>query len=402
MARRISIKGQLHSTADERERALLVAVQSTVTEQPWSAEDSLAELARLAESAGADVVGVRSQRLGTPSGTHYVGRGKLQELQDLKASLHYTLLIADDELTPRQQRTLEDELAVRVIDRTALILDIFAHRARTREGKLQVELAQHRYLLPRLIGRWEHLERLGGGIGTRGPGESQLETDRRLIKLHISRLERDLDAVRRHREVYRSRRRKEGVPLVALVGYTNAGKSTLFNTLSQAGVAAEDRLFSTLDPVTRRVRLPHGTYALFTDTVGFIHKLPPSIIAAFRTTLEELDEADLLLHVVDITHKDAARQHAAVEHILAEIKLSAKPVVTALNKIDLLQDDSSGDTSGIRDTLSAARTDFVPVSAVTGWNVPELLERIETALATEMAVAPPAQIPREEPATPQE
>jgi len=183
---------------------------------------------------------------------------------------------------------------VRVIDRTALILDIFARQARTREGKLQVELAQHKYLLPRLIGRWGHLERLGGGIGTRGPGESQLETDRRLIRNRIRRLETELEAVRKHREVYRSRRRKGGVPLVAIVGYTNAGKSTLFNELSRAGVQVEDRLFSTLDPVTRRIRLPDGSTVLMTDTVGFIHKLPPSIVASFRTTLEELSDANLL------------------------------------------------------------------------------------------------------------
>lgn len=383
MAGRHQIKGQLHSTVTQRERALLIAVELTGRGDRWAAEDSLAELARLADSAGADVVGVQSQRLAHPSGSHYVGRGKLKELLELKESLNYSLVIADDELSPRQQRTLEEELDIRVIDRTALILDIFAHQARTREGKLQVELAQHRYLLPRLIGRWEHLERLGGGIGTRGPGESQLETDRRLIRLHIGKLERDLEAVRRHREVYRSRRRKEGVPLVALVGYTNAGKSTLFNTVSQAGVAVENRLFSTLDPVTRRLRLPGGATALITDTVGFIHKLPPSIIAAFRTTLEELDEADVLLHVVDITHKDAAQQHATVERILTDIGLSHKPVVTALNKVDLLDGWASGErTLDSYEELGVTRPDFVPVSAATGWNLSELLQRIEDVLAT--------------------
>lgn len=381
MAGRNSIKGQLHSTAAEPERALLIAVQTAGGNANWAVEDSLAELTRLAESAGAVVVGTQAQRLDAPSGTHYVGRGKLKQLEELKDSLEYSLLITDDELSPRQQRTLEDELGVRVIDRTALILDIFAHQARTREGKLQVELAQHRYLLPRLIGKWEHLERLGGGIGTRGPGESQLETDRRLIRLRIKHLEDDLEAVRRHREVYRSRRRREAVPLVAFVGYTNAGKSTLFNAVTQAGVAAADRLFSTLDPVTRRIRLPGGTGALVTDTVGFIHKLPPSIIAAFRTTLEELDEADVLLHVVDITHPDAALQHATVEQILSDIGLSSKPVVTALNKCDLLE-GWSAETTGTAayDRLGTTRMDFVPVSAVTGWNTVELLERIEHVL----------------------
>lgn len=389
MAGRRSIKGQLYTTKTERERAMLIAVQSEGGGDRWSADDSLAELARLAESAGAEVVGSQSQRLARPSGSHYIGRGKVTELLELKTTLKYSLLVADDELSPRQQRTLEDELDVRVIDRTALILDIFAHQARTSEGKLQVELAQHRYLLPRLIGRWEHLERLGGGIGTRGPGESQLETDRRLIRLHIKRLENDLEGVRRHREVYRNKRRKEGVPLVALVGYTNAGKSTLFNKLSQADVTTEDKLFSTLDPVTRRVRLPGGTAMLITDTVGFIHKLPPSIIAAFRTTLEELDEADLLLHVVDITHKDASRQHATVERILADIGLSAKPVVTALNKVDLL-DGRPAEVGSVplHETLAATRTDFVPVSAVTGWNTVELLERIEAVLTSQSTTQP--------------
>ena len=360
---------------------MLIAVEAESDRDRWAAEDSLAELRRLAESAGANVVGIESQRLARPSGSHYIGKGKLKHLIELKETLDYSLVIADDELSPRQQRTLEAELDVRVIDRTALILDIFSHQARTREGKLQVELAQHRYLLPRLIGRWEHLERLGGGIGTRGPGESQLETDRRLIRVRIGRLEDDLESVRRHREIYRSRRRKEGVPLIALVGYTNAGKSTLFNTLSQAGVAAEDRLFSTLDPVTRKLRLPGGTTALITDTVGFIHKLPPSIIAAFRTTLEEMDEADLLLHIVDITHQDAARQHATVEHILMDIGLSAKPVVTALNKVDLLNLPIEQDPSAIlHERFGITRIDFVPVSAATGWNVRELLERIESVL----------------------
>ena len=369
---------------------MLIAVESESSNDRWAAEDSLTELRRLAESAGADVVGVESQRLARPSGSHYLGKGKLQQLLDLKATLDYTLIIADDELSPRQQRTLEQEMDVRVIDRTALILDIFSHQARTREGKLQVELAQHKYLLPRLIGRWEHLERLGGGIGTRGPGESQLETDRRLIRVRIGRLEDDLDSVRRHREVYRSRRRKEGVPLVALVGYTNAGKSTLFNTVSQAGVAVENRLFSTLDPVTRKLRLPGGTAVLITDTVGFIHKLPPSIIAAFRTTLEELDEADVLLHVVDITHKDAALQHATVERILEDIGLVGKPVVTALNKVDLLSLPPGQDVSAVlHEQLGVTRTDFIPVSAVTGWNIGELLERIESILASK----PPAYSP---------
>ena len=347
----------------------------------WASADSLAELGRLAATAGAEVVGVESQRLRKPSGTHYVGRGKLDEIISLKDSLDFNLLICDDELSPRQQRSLEEEIGTRVIDRTALILDIFAKQARTREGKLQVELAQHRYLLPRLVGKWEHLERLGGGIGTRGPGESQLETDRRLIRQHIQHLEADLQTVRRHREVYRSRRRKEGMFLVALVGYTNAGKSTLFNAMSKAEVVVEDKLFSTLDPVTRSIRLPDGTKFLLTDTVGFIHKLPPSIIAAFRTTLEELGEADLLLHVVDITHPDAARQHGTVEHILADMGLREKPVVTALNKTDLLDGSiADADPSAAGERLNLSRSDFVLVSAITELGIPTLFDRIAAAL----------------------
>ena len=375
------MKGQLYSTGSEPERALLVAVEPQRARDEWASADSLAELGRLAVTAGAEVVAVESQRMTKPSGTHYVGSGKLDEIVALKESLDFNLLICDDELSPRQQRALEEKVGTRVIDRTALILDIFAKQARTREGKLQVELAQHRYLLPRLIGRWEHLERLGGGIGTRGPGESQLETDRRLIRQHVARLEAELETVRRHREVYRSRRRKGGVPLVALVGYTNAGKSTLFNAMSKADVTVEDKLFSTLDPVTRRIWLSGGTSLLVTDTVGFIHKLPPSIVAAFRTTLEELDEADLLLHVVDITHRDAARQHGTVEHILASMGLQDKPVVTALNKVDLVEQGiSDADLGSAGERLNLTRSDFVLVSAVTGVGISTLLERIASAL----------------------
>lgn len=381
MGRRRHIKGELHRTREEPERALLVGVESRSTGGGWHTADSLEELSHLAASAGAHVVGVESQRLPRPSGTHYLGKGKMEEVIELKEKLDYNLLICDDELTPRQQRLLEEDVGVRVIDRTALILDIFAQQARTREGKLQVELAQHKYLLPRLIGRWGHLERLGGGIGTRGPGESQLETDRRLIRNRIRHLESELDAVRRHREVYRSRRRKGGMPLVAIVGYTNAGKSTLFNELSKAGVAAEDRLFSTLDPVTRRIRLPGGGAVLMTDTVGFIHKLPPSIVASFRTTLEELQDADLLLHVVDITHSLASYQHATVERILADIGLQEKPVVTALNKIDLLTGASDmGDVAAATERLALGRPDFVLVSAVSGKGIDELLEHISSVM----------------------
>src|SRR5581483_5992148 len=298
---------RLHDTAPAPERAFLVAAE-VKGHQGWSTQSSLAELAQLAETAGAEVVGRASQRLDQPNPATYIGKGKVQEVSAERQDLGYTVVVFDDELTPTQQRNLEELLKVKVIDRTALILDIFARRAQTREGRLQVELAQLEYLLPRLAGQWSHLERLGGGIGTRGPGETQIETDRRLIRDRISRLKAQIEDVRRHRALYRSRRAKQGVPVAALVGYTNAGKSTLMNALSGAGVLAENRLFATLDPVTRRVRLNDGEDVLLTDTVGFIQKLPTSLVAAFRATLEELSDADLLLHVVDVTDDNAAEQ----------------------------------------------------------------------------------------------
>ena len=316
-----------------------------------------------------------------PSSTYYVGKGKIAELISLKDQAQYDTVIFDDELSPRQQRNLEEILGVKVIDRTALILDIFARKARTHEGKLQVELAQHQYLLPRLIGQWSHLERLGGGIGTRGPGESQLETDRRLISKRISLLKHKIESVRKHRALYRTRRSETGTPVVALVGYTNAGKSTLFNTLSKAGVDTENRLFSTLDPVTRRVALPGGQQFLITDTVGFIHKLPPSIVAAFRATLEELDEADLLLHIVDITHQNAANQCLTVEDILRELNLESKPRITVFNKLDSAL-SSEGELRALTTVPCFAEEIVLPsesialISAAKGWGMDELLEKI--------------------------
>ena len=274
-----------------------------------------------------------------PSATHYLGKGKLAELIALKDSTSYDVVIFDDELSPLQQRHLEGLLKVKVIDRTALILDIFAKRARTHEGQLQVELAQHQYLLPRLAGQWSHLERLGGGIGTRGPGEAQLETDRRLIRQKIHHLKEQLEEVRKHRILYRQKRKRSGIPIVALVGYTNAGKSTLLNALSAADVFVEDKLFATLDPTTRRLTLPDRNVVLLTDTVGFIRKLPPTIVTAFRATLEELSEANILLHVVDLASHNAPEQCQTVEDILADLNLRDKPRITALNKIDSLLDN---------------------------------------------------------------
>ncbi len=269
----------------------------------------------------------------------YLGKGKLEELRSLRDS--FDTLILDDELTPTQQRNLENAFGenIKVIDRTALILDIFANRARTKEGRLQVELAQHEYLLPRLAGQWSHLERLGGGIGTRGPGETQIETDRRLISRRIQNLKTELNKVRNHRSLQRNRRSDNDIPVVALVGYTNAGKSTLFNKITSAGVLQSSALFATLDPVTRRIRLPSSHLVLISDTVGFIHKLPPTVVAAFRATLEELQSADLLIHVANGASRNVREHIAVVEQILADLGLSVKPSLLVLNKSDLLTGD---------------------------------------------------------------
>lgn len=343
------------------------------------------ELAQLANTAGAKVVGKIVQWLPVPSATHYLGKGKLAELLALKDSNKYNVVIFDDELSPRQQRNLEEALQVKVIDRAALILDIFARRARTREGQLQVELAQHQYLLPRLVGQWSHLERLGGGIGTRGPGESQLETDRRLIRQRIHRLRLQIEEVRKRRSLYRQQRKRSGIPVVALVGYTNAGKSTLLNALSHADVFVEDKLFATLDPTTKRLTLPDKSAVLVTDTVGFIRKLPPTIVTAFRATLEELDEASLLLHVVDLASPNASEQCQTVEDILADLNLTKKPRITALNKIDLLLSndetwDEKAALSYLTDLCGTTDETTVLISSTRGWGLPQLLKLINYSL----------------------
>jgi len=373
----------------------LLAVSRKGSRERQAAADSLEELALLAVSAGAKVVGKTIQQLPQPSPDCYVGRGKLKELAALKDAEEFNVLILDDELTPKQQQNLEKELDIKVIDRVALILDIFARRARTHEGRLQVELAQHRYLLPRLAGQWSHLERLGGGIGTRGPGESQLETDRRMIRRKIQRLEEQTEEVRRRRAQYRQQRQKTGVPVAALVGYTNAGKSTLLNALCRADVLVDDRLFATLDPTTRRLVLPDSNkVVLFTDTVGFIRKLPPDIVNAFRATLEELSEASLLLHVVDISSPDAAEQCRTVEEILKELDLQEKPIITVLNKIDrLLTDEPVPDEKNFEELLNsldiAPDENTVVISAVKGWGLPRLLEMVAEKVIGEPEPAPP-------------
>ena len=316
-----------------REVAFLVGVARQ--RQPhWEAEDSLAELGELARSAGARVADAVLQQRERFEPRYLIGKGKAEEIRERCTGVD--VVIVDEELSGSQQRNLEKLLGRRVVDRTGLILDIFAQRAQTREGKLQVELAQLDYLLPRLAGAWTHLERLGAGIGTRGPGETQLESDRRRIKTRMAKVRRDLEQVRRHRAVLRRPRQKVPFPVVALVGYTNAGKSSLMNTLTHAGVAVRDQLFATLDPTLRRLVLPGGRVVLLSDTVGFIRKLPHQLVAAFQATLEEIQAADLLLHVIDISHPHAEQQQAAVAGVLGELGLADRPTLLVYNKIDRL------------------------------------------------------------------
>jgi len=363
--------------ASKPERVMLVGVHIKGSRSRWRPKDSIAELQELASGAGAKVVDIVSQQLTKPTQT-YVGKGKLEALLETVKQKKIDTVICDDELKPTQQLNLENSLpGIKVIDRTALILDIFASRAQTHEGRLQVDLAQHEYLLPRLAGQWTHLERLGGGIGTRGPGESQIETDRRLARNRIGKLKKDIEKVRQHRKRYRQRRKRSDLPIISLVGYTNAGKSTLLNTLSSARVAAEDKLFSTLDPITRKIQLKGGQEVLLTDTVGFIQKLPTSLIAAFRATLEEAEEADLLVHVSDISHPNRSEHCHAVNEILANLGLKQKPKIGALNKIDLLPEAylAHEDESLIK--LMDQFDQAIFCSAETGFGVGKLINAID-------------------------
>jgi len=373
-------------TRSPREKAFLVGVAIRGEIQILTLEDSLAELALLAETAGLEVVGETTQNLDKPNVRTYIGTGKLEEIRMLAEEVKANVILFDDELSPRHLRELEAEFSnkVRIVDRTALILDIFAQHANTNEGALQVELAQYEYRFPRLTRAWTHLARQAGGgggrsgtvggVGLRGPGETQLEVDKREIRSRIKHLKEQLEKVRTHRKQYRSRRKKALVPVVALVGYTNAGKSTLLNYLSKSDVYVADKLFATLDPTTRRVNLTDGHMALFTDTVGFIQKLPTTLVAAFRATLEEISEADLLIHMIDITHPQAHEQARAVYQTLTEIEADHIPILTALNKIDNLHDPERA-KQALSDYPSA-----VAISALTGEGVPELLEKTNTFL----------------------
>jgi len=336
-------------------------------------------LARLAETAGVEVVGSVSQKLAHPLAGSYIGKGKIEEVKLLRESLEYDLILVNDELSPAQQRNLEKVLDVKIVDRTALILDVFARRAQTHEGRLQVELAQLEYRLPRLTGMWTHLSRQAvGGVGLRGPGETQLESDRRELGKRIAFIKRELTEVHRHRELYREHRRQNQTPVVALVGYTNAGKSTLLNALTGATVLAEDKLFATLDPTTRRVTLPGGREVLVTDTVGFINKLPTFLIAAFRATLEEINAATVLVHVVDVAQVGTAHTRTVLE-VLEDLGADDEPMITVLNKADLLESSNHSSRLELAESYGIPEN-FIALSAVTGTGLEDLLARIETVL----------------------
>ena len=379
-------KGQLHTTETVPERALLVGVEIAGQPGLLPLEESLEELEFLALTAGLNVVGQVTQQLETPNPKTFIGSGKVDEVRALADELNAQIILFDDELNPRHQRELEAIFKEnrRVIDRTALILDIFAQHASTHEGGLQVELAQYEYRLPRLTRAWTHLARQAGGgggraggvggVGLRGPGETQLEVDRREIGRRIAHLKKELEKVRAHRGRYRARRKRARIPVVALVGYTNAGKSTLLNAIADADVYVANKLFATLDPTTRRVELPGGREALFTDTVGFIQKLPTNLIEAFRATLEEITEADLLLHVVDINHPYVDAQAESVHETLGEIGADHVPSLTVLNKIDRLADPEAA---------QAALDDFenaVAISALNRVGLEELLDAVSYKL----------------------
>jgi GTP-binding protein HflX len=371
----------------EKERAFLTGVEVRGTRPLLGLEDSLSELALLADTAGMEVVGKTSQRLQQIDPSTFIGSGKVEEIKEAVENLEADVVVFDDELSPRHQRQLEKEFgeSVKILDRSALILDIFAQHARTREGALQVELAQYEYLLPRLTRQWTHLERQSGGgaarggtggVGLRGPGETQLEVDRREIGRKISKLKEELERVREHRNQHRQQRSRAGIPTVALVGYTNAGKSTLLRAMTGTDVYVADQLFATLDPLTRRVDLPLGRHIVVTDTVGFIQRLPTTLIAAFRATLEEVSKADVLLHVVDTSHPNVLQHIETVEDTLAEIEVPPIPKILVWNKMDRVGREPLPKRIG-----KEIYADEVTVSAQNGTGIPELLDAIEATIA---------------------
>lgn len=356
------------------ERAILIGMEWGRNDSLWTVDDSLEELKQLADTAGATVIKKFIQKHPKPDPAFFIGRGKVQELALYAQQENIDLCIFDDELSPAQQRNIESVMGIRILDRTALILDIFAQRARTNEGKLQVELAQLQYTLPRIMGKGLMLSRLGGGIGTRGPGETKLEVDRRRIRDRIAFIKDQIEKVKAVRSLHRSKRKKNNVFEVSLVGYTNAGKSTLLNTLTNSDIYAKDQLFATLDPTTRQLTLPNKQEIIITDTVGFIQRLPHQLIAAFRSTLEVVTEADLLVHVIDVSHELYKEQAAAVHEVLKEIGAETKPVITVYNKIDKLPPDSK-----LADRL-ALEEDTVCISAAKKLNLETLQQMIESHL----------------------
>ena len=373
-------------TSPKKERAFLVSATIKGVEQLFSSEDSLLELKRLSQTAGLQIVGQLSQSLQRPNPVTFIGTGKVKELKALVEETMADVVIFNDELSPRHQRELEESLGqnVRILDRTTLILDIFAQHAKTKEGMLQVELAQYEYYLPRLTGAWTHFARQAGGgggrtggvggVGLRGPGETQLEIDRRNIGKKIKYLKNEIEKVRKHRKLHRYKRKKSGLTNILLIGYTNSGKSTILNKLSSSNVYVADQLFATLDPTTRKIELPGGYNSLLTDTVGFIDKLPTTLVAAFRATLEEISEADLLLHVIDISHPNASEHEKSVFQTLEQLESSSIPVITILNKIDILPGDLVQVESLKNSNYSVA------ISAATGEGIPELLSLIREVL----------------------
>ena len=383
-----------------QERALLIGLEKEGVSK-WDLQDSLDELRELANSAGAEVIDTVTQKLQKPTAPYYIGRGKAELIKDSCQDRQVTSVIFDDELSPAQGRNLENLFARKVLDRTQLILDIFAQRARSREGRLQIELAQLQYLLPRLTRMWHHLSRQTGGIGTRGPGETQLEVDRRRVQERIARLERELEAVRKTRAVQRQGRKRHQWPVAAVVGYTNAGKSTLLNLLTGADLVAENKLFATLDPTTRSFVLPNKQRVLLTDTVGFLRKLPHTLIESFKATLEEVSEADLLIHIVDLSHPRVDEQMEAVDAVIKELDAFGKQTLIVFNKIDNLENGAGGsratstgkpervDELGsesinreIAETYVKRFPGSVAISARTGEGVNRLVGALENALSS--------------------